>query len=384
MKKKFLVGVAAFVAGVAMIPSALAVNFGTAASITSGGNVTGGTTDTVKIVYESAELNIAPAQAGGQNLEARPDGYGWLGIKITAPTDVNYNKANYYAVNVKGEKSETKLYKDYKDVAGEEDKVISLWSGINFDTLNTALTKGSDVTMSYYFDWDGNDTVDQTFIVSIDPKKVTLKKESNNVYPLESLPKVIPLLPNQDDVNVTGDGTNFVTITYKNAFELEWVKKDQDGIVRPVDGWWIGVRFDPETEKTGATFKTRANGGEWSKEYQYDTEKDQGEDYISGWILLNEEKIAGLENYVFEWTFDWDNDGIYEQTVTQIIPVKNVTLSKDGETVYPKEEVKEEPKVEEETPNTYDGISLYLILGGVSLIVLVGLVLALKKKKSIN
>ena len=384
MKKKFFVGIAAFVAGIALIPSALAVNFGTATSITSGGTVTGDGTATVKIAFDKADLTIEASQAGGPNLGARPEGYGWLGIKITAPSDVVTEKANYYTVNTKGEKSGVKSYKDLKDSSSDADKVISLWSGINFDTLNTALAKGSDVTMSYYFDWDGNDTVDQTFIVSVAPKNVTLKKESNNVYPLESLPKVIPLLPNQEDVNVTGDGTNFVTITYKNAFELEWVEKNQDGVERPVDGWWIGVRFDPETAKTGATFKTRANGGEWSTAYKYDDEKDQGEDYISGWILLNEEKIARLENYVFEWTFDWDNDGIYEQTVTQIIPVKNVTLSKDGETVYPKEEVKEEPKVEEETPNTYDGISLYLILGGLSLIGLVGLVLALKKKKSIN
>ena len=384
MKKKILFSSVAFVMGLIMVQNANAADLGKVQSITSGDSITGQDTDTVKIVYESAELTIEPAQAGGTNLEARPDGFGWLGIKITAPENVNYESANYYSVNVKGEKSETKLYKEFKDVAGEDDKVISLWSGINFDRLNTALTSGGDVTMSYYFDWDGDNECDQTFIVSIDPKKVTLKKDTKNVYPISSLPKVISLLPDQENVDVTGDGTNFVTITYKNAFELEWVKKDQDGIDRPVDGWWIGVRFDPEEVKTDAKFKTRANGGEWSKVYEYNTEKDQGEDYISGWILLNEEKLTGLDNYVFEWTFDWDNDGIYEQTVTQIIPVKNVTLSKDGETVYPKEEVKEEPKVEEETPNTYDGILIYLILGLISLVGLAGTVLLLKKKKSLN
>ena len=310
MKKKILFSSIAVAMGLIVMQNAHAVDFGT---VTGGDSIEGADTDTVKIVYNSADLTISPAQEGGPNLEARPDGFGWLKIVITAPDDVDYDKANYYAVNVKGEKSDTKLYKDYKDVAGSTDKVITLWSGINLDRLNTALTKGSDVTMSYYFDWDGNDTVDQTFIVSIDPAKVTLKKDANDIYPIESLPKVIPLLPEQDVV-VTGNETNFVTITYKNAFELEWVRKDQDGIDRPVDGWWIGVRFDPSELKTGATFKTRANGGEWSTAYQYDDEKDKDEDYISGWILLNEEKIAGLENYVFEWTFDWDNDGIYEQT----------------------------------------------------------------------
>lgn len=41
-------------------------------------------------------------------------------------------------------------------------------------------------------------------------------------------------------------------------------------------------------------------------------------------------------------------------------------------------------EVEEETPNTYDGISKYLVLGGISLVVLVGITLLLKKKKRLN
>ncbi len=381
MKKKFLFSIVAFVMGFLVMSNVFAAEKMEVNTITSTGSVGEEVNGVTTVTFGATTLKIDPAQAASDHVEERPAGSGWLGIKVTAPDTVN-DEATYYAINTLGKKSDIKKFSEFKDAAGGKD--ISLWSGVNFEVLNAAIVAGKDVTMEYHFDWNADGDYEQIVKVVIDPEQVTLQtKEGDTAYPITgTLGEITSILP--ESASVTGSKDNFVEIVYPNVFELEWVEKDQDGIHRPQDGWWIGIRVSKAGDTSKAKFKYRVNGGNFSDIYTYDTEKDEGQDYVSIWALINEEKIEGVDEVVYEYYFDWDGDGEYEQIVTQRIPVKNITLKKDGETIYPKEEVKDEPIVEVETPNTYDGISLYLLLGGLSLICLTAIIFVLKSKKSMN
>ncbi len=381
MKKKILFSAFAVAVSIAMVPKVFAADLGTVKVLTQGGKEEGTGTSVVKIKYDSElTLKIDSEQEASGNVAKRPAGNAWIGIEVTKPNDAKEDDIKYYAVNNFGVKSVEKSFKTYKDTESS----IQLWSGINFEVLNAALKSGKDITYSWFFNWDGDEDYDQEFQISISPENVKLQNKEGNkdIYPVKSLPKVETLLPELADTSITGNGTNFVTITYSNPFELEWVKKDQGGENRPVDGWWVGVRFNPGSEVSdvsGLKYKYRVNGGDWSTEQNY--EADAGQKYMSAWILLNEEKLTKVtgDNYVFEWTFDWDKDGEYEQTVTQVIPVKNVKLTKEGETVFEKQEEVEGPK--EEVPDTYDGVLTSVVLVVVSVLGLGTATYLLKKKK---
>ena len=381
MKKKILFYVAAFVVGVAMMPKVFAADLGTVDALTGSPKKEGENTEVVKLKYDSAlTLKIDSEQEASGNVAKRPAGNAWIGIKVTKPDSATTSNIKYYAVNNFGVKSEEKSFDTFKD----SENHIELWGGINFEVLNAALKNGKDITYSWFFNWDGDEDYDQEFQISISPENVKLKAEKSDteIYPVKSLPKVEALLPGTDDVTITGNGENFVTVTYTNPFALEWVDKNQNSITRPVDGWWVGVRFNPGSEVSdvsGLKYKYRVNGGDWSTEQNY--EADAGQKYMSAWILLNEEKLTKVtgDNYVFEWTFDWDKDGEYEQTVTQVIPVKNVKLTKEGETVFEKQEEVEGPK--EEVPDTYDGVLTSVVLVVVSVLALGTATYLLKKKK---
>ncbi len=373
MRKRILFYAMVFVLSLVMIPNVFAVDKATVDTITDGGEVND--VDGVTVVtYDSATLKIAPKQEASDHVGERPEGFGWLGIKVTAPESVDTENASYYTVNTLGQVSDIKKYSDFKD--DEVTRVISLWSGINFEVINAAIMGSKPVTMEYHFNWDGNEDFEQIVRVEIEPENVILQTESGvQAYPVSNLGTVEPILPTEFDL--TGNKTNFVNITYPNVFELDWVKSDQDGIVRPKDGWWIGVRFSKEGSTANAKFKYRVNGGEWSTTYVYDDEKDEGKEYVSVWALIDEEIIKDVDEVVYEYAFDWDNDGTYEQIVTQTIPVKNITLLKDGKTIYP--EVKdEEPTVT--APNTLDNVSIYLVFGLLSVIGVTTLGYVFKKK----
>ena len=218
--------------------------------------------------------------------------------------------------------------------------------------------------------------------------------------------------------NVTSDGTVTVkggtisaTITGEHAISNSGTLIFEDGTIETkIDGAWGIMNYKTATisggnfvqgndfsvvynagdmEITGGKFSSTGDG-----HYSLLTNQASGDGVanlaISGGDFKtdedsplfrnegkNELEISGgtyssnVEKYINdEYTFETDETG-------------NVTVVKKPTT----EEVKDEPIVEEEkeeTPNTYDGILSYLLLGVISLIGIASLTIVLKKKKRLN
>lgn len=378
MKKKLFIYAAVFMMCLVAMPKIHALNLNSATSLSGEATITSEDENVnVSVKYSAKELNIEEEDESASK-DGRPGGSAWLGIKITKPADASED-AVYWNLDSNGKISKIKKFSDYADKGNANE--LSAWSGVSFNAIYSAKISGSDViSKKWVFDWDNDGTEDQTFTVEIEIEDITLKKDGKNIYPLADLASV--RLLNPTSATISDDKSNFVTIKYNDAFTLDWAQADET-LERPVDGWWVGIEVTAPTGYDAlATFKTRRNNGEYSEPYKFNDEKDEGKDNVlSAWVLINEKYLRENENITFDLAFDWNNDGEYEQTITQIIPTANVTIEKDGEVVDPN--VVEEPDNEPEVPNTFDGIALYLGFGIVALIGLVSCIV-LFKKKAIN
>lgn len=133
---------------------------------------------------------------------------------------------------------------------------------------------------------------------------------------------------------------------------LNWSKADP-AAGRISDGWWIGIKMtapdDMRTEEAFAdvTYKTKGSTG-WSAAKSFwnaqDSKKAEADTvrFIQLWGLVDVDKIntakSGNKNIEYQWMFDWNADGEYEQLVTLTIDPSNVTLNKDGSVVWPEAE----------------------------------------------
>ncbi len=375
MKKKILFYVFVLMIGFSILPKAYALTLNSATDLSGGASITSEDENkNVLIKYGAKTLKIDEADPSASK-DGRPGGSAWLGFKITKPTDASAD-AIYWNLDADGTKSKIKKFSDYADDGHSNE--LSAWSGISFDRIYEAMMAGNDtISRKWIFDWDNDGKEDQTFTVEIKLSDITLNNSTGSkIYPLSELGSV--RLLNPTSATLSNDKSNFVTVKYNDKFSLEWVAKD-DSIDRPVDGWWVGLEITaPAGYDSNATFKTRRNDGEYSDPYKFVDEKDDGKDVMSAWVLINEEYLRNNETITFDFVFDWNNDGEYEQTITEIIPTANVTIKKDGEVVDPNKV--EEPSDDTEVPNTFDGIALYFGFGMISLIGLVGCVLLFRKK----
>ena len=145
--------------------------------------------------------------------------------------------------------------------------------------------------------------------------------------------------------NADGDSAE---ATYSGSTVLNWSAKDPL-IGRTVDGWWVGLKMTApdklkaETDFTGVTLKSKGSSGVWSDPYDFWSVKDSGDGdtvhYVGLWGVVNEERLIDAltsgNDIKYEWKFDWDADGSYEQLASLVIKPDGIVLKKDGETVYP-------------------------------------------------
>jgi len=137
------------------------------------------------------------------------------------------------------------------------------------------------------------------------------------------------------------------TVTYNKGITLDWSPANAS-IGRNKDGWWAGIKmiapkFDVSVLEN-ATYDSLAYGASsWKEGKSFWTNKDSkdtdAEHYITLWAYVNEENLnnalSANENIETSWRFDWDNDGVIDQTVMTKINPESVTLNKDGKQVYP-------------------------------------------------
>lgn len=138
-----------------------------------------------------------------------------------------------------------------------------------------------------------------------------------------------------------------IVVTY-DEITLEWSPADKT-IGRTKDGWWAGIKMTaPVLDASvleNATYESFAYGANepvknksfWKNQDSKETDEHH---YITLWTFVNEEnlnKASSTEEGVIStsWSFDWNNDGVNEQTVTTQISPKSVVLNKGGKQVYP-------------------------------------------------
>ena len=155
--------------------------YGSAEVITDPGLVIDSSNKTsVKITNESAvTLDWYPADT---SIGRYQDGW-WIGVKINAPAGLTANdlKDVKYTSNGSADKSFW-ANKDSKDDADAH--YITCWVPVTEEYLKSFAEKGYKLTYKYQFDWKKNGTSDdvQTFIITIDPTKVLLKKGNDDVH----------------------------------------------------------------------------------------------------------------------------------------------------------------------------------------------------------
>ena len=276
--------------------------------------------------------------AKNEEIGRNADGW-WVGIKMTAPTGMDSTTLENATYKSKASQtsdwSSVKSFWKYKDSEDDMDThYITLWAYINEKKLNDAINNDYDLITEWQFDWDNDSTYEQAVSVEIDPLLVRLNKDSEIVYPSSNIGSV-EVVTSADASTIKNDNPNITTVEYVDDITLDWAQSNTD-IGRNVDGWWAGIKItapagsDPSALEN-AKFKSKsATSTTWSDVNSFWDFKDSNDDdsvhYITLWVYVNEQLKESGETLKTKWSFDWNNDDVYEQLVNFYIDTKLVTL----------------------------------------------------------
>lgn len=182
--KKVLFSIMTFVMMVTMIPNVYAVEAKSAGKVETLGESTGEvkpdthdeSTGVVTTAVEYSQLHIKWSKAD-PSIGRYMNGW-WVGIKVTAPVGKVTNeeeakKVTYgYSTDVKDGMiidGKGKSFDQYKD--GQW--YIGMWTPIDEEKLKTL--SEATIIQTYYFDWDGDKSVDQIITVKINPADANLE-----------------------------------------------------------------------------------------------------------------------------------------------------------------------------------------------------------------
>ena len=160
---------------------------------------------------------------------------------------------------------------------------------------------------------------------------------------LEEVPAILP--GSIEEVTSTGTviegaGTDTVSLKVEDSV-ISWSDADPS-VGRYYAGWWVGVKLiaDGSTDITNTKYSN--NGGiEW-KSFNQNKDSSAAPHYMYAWVLVNENFI---ENYTkegilaYNYLFDWNGDGVKDQTFRILIDCTTLTLKDSvGEITYSKGE----------------------------------------------
>ena len=147
------------------------IHYGTMQIITPKG-VISGDDDNLSAVYDnkiSLEYSEKDVSIGRMQ-----DGY-WVGVKIVAPTELTDDsvvKFKSYQPLRDSQWSEEKEFSKSKD----GDFFMESWVYINKEIIDKAISSGTNITKEHKFDWNGTGSFEQSFTISVNPRKVHLKE----------------------------------------------------------------------------------------------------------------------------------------------------------------------------------------------------------------
>lgn len=317
LAKRLLAFAVAFVMVMGMLPmsaSAAPTAYGTVETITSGGQING-----TEVSFEGLNLRWI---AGDASI-GRADGW-WVGIKAIAPEGMNVRDARYTSNGTE------KSFWGNKDSSNmDETHYIELWGLVDEQILREANSGDGKVTYEWTFDWNGDHEFEQSYKLIVDSVSTVLLDASGaKIFPVEVAPGTVTALSEGGVV----DGSH---VSFRNQ-TLNWVAADT--ALNRQEGWWVGIKV---TAPEGADIENAqytSNGVK--KSFNANKDSVSVPHYIELWGMVQPEYIQtaletdGEINYI--WTFDWNNDGLFEQNVTMALDVNNIKLmNKDGKQVYP-------------------------------------------------
>lgn len=299
---------------------------GTVSTLVSGGTVSGSTA-----TFSGTVLNWSPKNdAIGRFI----DGW-WIGVKVTPPEGMTAAQLQNSKYVSNGTVKSFWANKDSADGASQH--YIGLWGIVNEGYLNDAIINGKDLNYVYNFDWDADGVYEQTVKMVVDADSITLKKNGVAVYPTSNSSDRASVSTITGGVTIKKNKSDIVVAEHNAVTALNWAPANDK---RAVDGWWIGINVTAPSgiDLTKVTYQNKTSSG-WGVAKDFNSNKDTA-DSIQLWGLLNENYLKTAldsgKNVNYQWRFDWNGDGVYEQLIhIKVDPSKIILKDSDSEQVFP-------------------------------------------------
>ncbi len=185
MKKLFLI-LTLFL--MVMVPQVYALAYENVAVLNNNDSFKGGTpkivgngTSNVTITYDAAQLKMVGADRDiGRTIDAA-----WVGVKVVAPKDVaidTLRNATYINGSDDTKKSFWNNQDSFKSDQASDEHYINVFGAVTKDILTKAASTGTNIKYTWKFDWNNDNTYDQTVTLIINPEGVVLTaKDTDNV-----------------------------------------------------------------------------------------------------------------------------------------------------------------------------------------------------------
>ena len=327
-------------------------NLGQVSAITKPAEINDTDQSKIVITYDEITLEWSPAD---KTIGRTKDGW-WAGIEMTAPNfDASVLENATYESFAYGTSEPIKnksFWENQDSKETDEQHYITLWTFVNEENLNKASsTEEGVISTSWNFDWNNDGVNEQTVTTQISPKSIILNKDGKQVYPVQ--PGTVTAITNEKNAVIDDKDSANIVVSYKDKLELSWSDTDKT-VGRTKAGWWTGIKMTAPglnaSVLKNAKYDSLANGTtDWvvGKDFweNQDSKETDEQHYITLWTFVNEEDLNDaltLNNSIAtSWRFDWNNDGIMDQTVTtQINPSEvEVILNKDNKQLYPATEL---------------------------------------------
>ncbi|MBQ9975824.1 MAG: hypothetical protein IJP16_04875 [Clostridia bacterium] len=305
-------------------------DIGTVETISDGLSVSGDSTAHYVQVSNTAPV-VLDWMEKDTSLNINADGW-WMGIKVIAPTnDLDVLKESRYQVASDESWSAAKSFYDSKSSADDDSsQYISLWGLLSEDAVDNAVLNNEKLSYTWRFDWDNDGVYEQLVTLVVDPEEVTLVRGSNEEFGgVEAI----------TEAQIRGSGTASVTVKSGNL-NLNWDEADES-IGRYKRSWWVGAMvYAPTgidlTEENDVKYQSKKHGGEWSADKSFWANQDSpvsaDTHYMGVWAGLDRDVVEAAaeagEDIVYEWRFDWNRDGVFEQTVSYVVDADTVVLNR--------------------------------------------------------
>ncbi|MBR2100732.1 MAG: hypothetical protein IJ927_05395, partial [Eubacterium sp.] len=267
---------------------------------------------------------VAPSLSGGYTVaELKNSKFKMTGLNGTAFTDYNFWDAQD---------------SDKTDETEEIERYAGIWYFVNESVLNNAIAANKSLVSEMQFDWDNDDTYEQTINVSIDPEEVELYKEISSsrekVYPVSGGLGKVQAITEASSTTVDGSETNTVSVVNSSEIKLDWSQNDTS-IGRTKDGWWYGVKITApagmgQTELEKSKLQLKAHGKDaWTDAMDFWGIRDSGASatvWAGLWLFVDQALVDAGNDIIHRARIDWDGDGVYEQLITTTLDPAKINL----------------------------------------------------------